>query len=513
MTDSRRSAEAYLRTDVIQRDVERRAARSGVVQLVGQVAQIGLMIISAAVLARLLTPSDFGLMGMAATLTMLATLIGDFGLPMAIVQRNELAARDVSDVFWYAQRLSAGLTLALLLLAPVLAWFFREPRVLSITAAMAVGGILSRAGAQHEGLLMRQMRFGALRTIEIAAMAVGTAVGIGLAWAGAGVWALVAQGLVMGASRTGMLWTACPWRPGRPTTAAGGGLRPLTAFAWQYTAARVLRYLGQHADRVVVGYASGAQWLGFYDTASRWSIHPVHLIQQPLLSVAVAGLSRLQHDAEAYRAATRKALLPVLSVILPALAFLALESEAVIAVLLGPKWDAAVPLFRVLCVGSIAGGLGRATQWLYLSRAETGQQMRWGFVSLPVMLVAVLVGGQWGPLGVALAFSIASWVLVGPEIGYCLRVSHVRWQDYAAGVTRPALATIAALLLLAAARPWLPDAASLVRLLLGVAIFTGGYVLAWLAPPGGPRRARDVLAMATSVMPAPPERVEADSTG
>jgi len=248
----------------------------------------------------------------------------------------------------------------------------------------------------------------------------------------------------------------------------------------------------------VVGYLFGARQLGFYDSAYRWSITTSQQIYTPLQNVAVSGLSRLQHDPHAFRNAARRGLLPVFSAIIPALVLLAIEARAVILLLLGPQWEPSVPLFRMLCIGAIANALAKTVNWLYLAEGRTRRQMRWGFVTLPVFAVAVLVGSRWGPLGVATGFAVANWLVAIPEILYCLRGSHLPAIDYAAAAGRPvAAATLAAAVVLATFG--VSDDLRIVRLALTSAVFLGVYAATWFLLPGGRGAANLILTLIRSI--------------
>jgi PST family polysaccharide transporter len=271
------------------------------VQLGAQGLQFLLLVASGAFLARLLTPRDFGIVGMATTLTAIATVVRDFGMPMATVQRAGLQDLDVSALFWLGLKLNVALTVALMLLGPAAAAFYDQPAVTEVVVFVALAGLLAGVGAQHEALLIRQMRFVSLRAIDLTALVTGMVVGVVLAASGAGYRALVAQTVVTAGVRTMALWRACRWRPTRGMTTDRDRLSSLASFGWYHTGAKLLRHLSQNADQITVGYLFGARQLGFYDSAYRWSLSVSQQIFTPLQSVAVSGLSRLQHDAQAGR--------------------------------------------------------------------------------------------------------------------------------------------------------------------------------------------------------------------
>jgi PST family polysaccharide transporter len=468
------------------------------VQLGAQGLQFLLLVASGAFLARLLTPRDFGIVGMATTLTAIATVVRDFGMPMATVQRAGLQDLDVSALFWLGLKLNVALTVALMLLGPAAAAFYDQPAVTEVVVFVALAGLLAGVGAQHEALLIRQMRFVSLRAIDLTALVTGMVVGVVLAASGAGYRALVAQTVVTAGVRTMALWRACRWRPTRGMTTDRDRLSSLASFGWYHTGAKLLRHLSQNADQITVGYLFGARQLGFYDSAYRWSLSVSQQIFTPLQSVAVSGLSRLQHDAQAFRAAARSGLLPVFSAIFPLLALLAFQARPVILILLGPQWEPSIPLFRILCIAAIGNVLAKAVNWLFLAEGRTKQQMRWGFVTLPVFVIAVIIGSRWGTIGVASGFAIANWVLAVPEILYGLRSSHLRLSDYAAPAARALAATAGAAAVLVAT-VGLPDSLDLVMLILTSAAFLVTYALIWIALPGGRGALRRVLAIARTL--------------
>lgn len=462
-----------------------------------QAIQLALTVASGVVLARLLRPTDFGIVGMAATLTSFATVVRDFGMPQATVQRNDLSSRDVTSLFWLSLRLNAVLALALLALSPLVARFYGEARIVEVVAVVAAAGLIGGLGSQHEALLIRQMRFVALRTADLSSIAAGMLGGVLLALSGAGYRALMLQIFIIAVVRTVVLWSLCRWRPGGWRTTKSDALASLASFGWYHTVAKVLRYFSQNADQIVVGYLFGARQLGYYDSAYRWSITTSQQIYTPLQNVAVSGLSRLQNDKWAFRNAVRHGLLPVFTAIISVLVLLALQARPVVLLLLGDQWEPSVPLFRLLCIAAIGNSMAKAVNWLYLAEGRTKQQMRWGFVSLPVFIIAVVVGSNWGPVGVAAGFAAANLLLVVPEVIYCLRTSLVSWRDYASTAIRPLVAAMvsAAIVLLIHG---VPTETSFLKLLVTSSEYFLLFVLTWLVIPGGGKAARQLMTLVRS---------------
>jgi PST family polysaccharide transporter len=449
-------------------------------------------------LARLLTPADFGRFAMVATLTLFVESFRGFGLAAALVQRrawDDAAARAVHRV---ALRLGAGTALLVAAAGPLLARVYGEPRLTALTAAAAVGVFLLAVPSVPEALLMRAMRFGPVAAAELAALVVGAVAAVALAAAGAGAWALVAQYVVAALVRAAMLWRAAGWRPAAVDAAAAragrAALAPTLAYGRHVTFFQMLTHVGRNTDRVLVGAFVGPTALGLYDAANRWSLYPFDQVYTPLTSVAVAALSRVADDADAFRRAARRVLLPPLALVLPALALLAVEARPAVRVLLGPQWDDAVPLFRVLCVAAGANAVLKLTRWLYLASGETRAQLRWGVAYAPLLALASAAGLPWGALGVAAGFAAGGWLLVVPGVWHCVRHTAVRAGDVLAVAAPPAAASAAAAAVLVAARGALLPAspAPLAELLAAVPLFAAAYAAAWAAFPGGREAAAGV---------------------
>ncbi len=470
-------------------DLAGRSARSGAVRLAAQGAQVALGVGVGMALARLLTPRDFGLVAMVTTLIAFVGSFRDFGLPLATVHQERVDDRQLSALFWLNLRWNLLIALSLAALAPGLAWFYGEPRLVAITLVMALGVFGIGLSVQHESLLTRRLRFGALTAIELGALVTGSAVGIGAALAGAGYWALVLQFLVNLLAKSAALWAIGSWRPSRPAGrdgAPGPDLRAILAYSRQTTAQRIIAHIGRNLDRVLVGAVGGPAALGLYDRSYQWSIFPTAQVHGPLLGVAVASLSRLRHDPARYRAHCRLALLLVFSLCLPATAFMFTEATAVILLLLGDQWLAAVPIFRLLCLAAFANCATVVTKWLYLSLGETGRQLRWSLIATPVPILAVALGARWGAYGVALGFTGATCLLAYPSVAYCLKTSPLGLRDFLGVLWRPAVAAIAAAGALALARTLLPIPGALVpALALKLALFGGVYLALWAGLPGG----------------------------
>lgn len=463
--------------------------RSGAVTLGGQAASVVLSVGSMMVLARLLSPADFGLLAMVFTLTVLLDTFKDLGLPVAVQHREALDEPAMNRVFWLHAGLSVAVLLLISLLAPALAWFYEEDRLVTLTPVVAVGVFFFSMSALHEALLKRQLRFTAQTILEIAATIAGVVVAIAAAAAGAGYWALALLFVVTALTKCLLAWYLCKWRPSRMTGAARRvTLVPFVSYGGYLAAGRFVDYLGRNLDRILVGHLAGAGPLGLYASALRWSEYPVRQLKSPLKKVAVPSLSRVQNEPERYRAMARSWMLPLFAGSLPVLTFLALESRAVVLVLLGDQWIDAVPLLQVLSIAGLAGQVRFVTRWVFYSQGRTRRQLAWSLISTPVLLLAVSLGSTRGAYGVAVAIAIGMWALAFPTLAYCARHSHMRAVDFWSVLWRPGLSSAAATAVLLWGGGALPEGGPvLVRLVMDVTIFGLAYAAVWLLLPGGRR--------------------------
>src|SRR5215471_881060 len=231
------------------KDLKEKTIRGGIARLGAQGANFLVRLGSLMVLARLLGPSEFGLVGMVTAFTGVLSLFRDFGLSAAAIQRAKVTDEQISTLFWI--NLLVGLLLTLLLagMAPVVAVFYHEPRLLAVTIALATGFLINGAGIQHGALLQREMRFTALSVINTVSIIVSAAIGIGGAKAGYGYWALVAMTVSAPLISTVGFWLTTGWVPGMPQRQAG--VRSMMRFGGTVTLNGLVLYIANNLEKVM----------------------------------------------------------------------------------------------------------------------------------------------------------------------------------------------------------------------------------------------------------------------
>lgn len=442
--------EKYFRTDHLRSNLARRSVRGGAVTLVAQVFRFVIAIGSTAILARLLMPQDFGLIGMAAAITGFISMFRDLGLSQATIQRDEVTHADVNALFWLNLAVSAGLALITVGLAPVLAWFYGEPRVLGVTMALGAGFLFGGAAVQHQALLDRQMRFTTRSLIDVASLAVGAIGGIAAALLGMGYWALVVQALVTGVVSAAGLWIFSPWRPGRPGWSPAA--RSMVGFGGHLTGFQVLNYVSRNIDNLLIGRVWGAVALGLYTRAYTLLMLPIRQVNAPLASVALPALGRLRKEPATYRAVYLRVLEKIALLTMPGVAYLIATSDWIIRLVLGPGWEGAAPIFTWLGIAALVQPVANTTGWLFVSQERGRDMLRWGLVGGAVTVAAIAGGLPWGAIGVAAAYGVTDLVLKTPLLfWYVGRSGPIRTIDFYRAMAVPALAagvTLGSILLL-----------------------------------------------------------------
>lgn len=476
------NSNGYITTDELDTQLQKRSLKSGLVTVAAQPIKLAVGIGSIAILARILTPADFGLLAMVAPLLTLVDSLANLGLETATVQQDKLDRQQASAIFWLSLKINTIVLGLMVFMAPVLARFYQQNELTNIIIALAVGVLSLCLTFQHKSLLKRQMHFETIAAIDVGSLIAGAICAIAAAWFGLGYWALVLQIVVMQLTQSVASWLACGWRPTKvKSQAIDPHLRAMVSYGAHLTGFRFITRIGMELDRILIGYFSGASALGFYTVAYQWAYFPFEQIYHPLFDVAVSSFSRTQHDLELYRAYCRRGLMPIFAISMPVLAFGFVVAGDLIFLLLGNQWLPAVPLVQVLAIAVFVGSMYRVTKWLYVSTGQTHRQLRWGLIHTPVMICAVAIGAMWGAYGVAVGYTVGICLLAYPAVVFCLKTSPLSTGDFFGVVWRPALASIIAALILYTTQFFLLSLdPSVLALLLKIAIFSISYLLLWL---------------------------------
>lgn len=425
---SNRSHE-YFDTEHLTNTLGSRTARGGLVTIVSHGLKFALSILATAILARLLTPQDYGLIGMVVVFTGFVAMFKDMGLSLATVQRAEITFEQISTLFWINVTISIAITLLMMLLAPLIGWFYGEPRLTMITIVTSLGFFFGGLAVQHEALLKRQMRFYALSVIAFLSMMIGYVVGIVLAWRGASYWALVFSQLALLASNAIGVWVTCRWRPGRPKR--NTGVRSMLSFGGNVTGYALINYVSKNCDNLIIGRAFGPQLLGLYTKAVQLLNLPTEQINEPIASVAIPALSRLADSPERYRQAYLRIIEKVLMVTMPAVILMLATADWLVLMILGPQWGDSARIFVFMGIAGLFAPVSLTGGWLLVSQGRVRDMLRWSLINAPISILSIIAGLPWGVVGVAASFSLGRVLVANPLLYWFVgRSGPVRMADF-----------------------------------------------------------------------------------
>lgn len=423
-------------------NLKEKTIRGGLARLVAQGANFALRLIALMVLARLLGPRDFGLVGMVTAFTGTLDLFRDFGLSTAAIQRRTVTDEQISNLFWVNLLVGALLGLLSVALAPAIAAFYHEPRLVAVTAVLGAGFLFNAAGVQHSALLQRQMRFTALSVIYTGSLLLGISIAIFGAVAGYGYWALVAMTVTVPLSATAGYWIAAGWVPQLPQRRVG--IRSMIHFGGAVTLNGLLSYLALNLDKVLLGRFWGASALGIYGRAYQLVNIPTGNLNTAAGEVAFSALSRLQDHPTRLRRYFLKGYSLVLAMTIPITTACMLFPKDVTFVILGPKWSASADILLLLAPTILVLAIVNPLGWLMTSVGLIGRSLKSGVMFAPLISAGYVLGLPYGPKGVALGFSASMVLCAIPLTAFCVRGTPVSFRDMMATSVRPVASAIPA---------------------------------------------------------------------
>jgi len=395
---------------------------------------------SVVVLARLLTPADFGIVTMVTTFNLLFRSFGLNGFTELIMQREELTDSLASNLFWINLGIGTILTLAFASSGPLLALFYHNSAVTQVAEGMSLTIGIGCLGYIHLGLLQRAMHFRTTAMINLVGLLFYVIVSIVMAMAGWHYWALVWGSVTYAAVTAAGAWLMCRWIPNGPGRAigTGSGLK----FATNVYSHFAFSYSTRNADNLLVGWRYGAQALGFYKKAYDLFVLAETQLLAPLSAVAVSTLSRVSRDRDQFQRYFLRAISVLALVGMGIGADFAIVGKDLIRFLLGPGWEEAGRIFALFGPGIGVMLLYNTHGWVHLSIGRPERWFRWGLMEFVCTASLFLLALHWGPSGIALAWTISYFLLMFPGFWYAGKpiglgigpVFAVIWKFFAASV-------------------------------------------------------------------------------
>ena len=392
------------------------------------------------VLARLLAPADFGLVAMAAVVLGFIDIFKDLGTGSALIRAKQVSDGLASSIFWFNVSFGVLATIVAITCAPLVAAFYKEPRVTPILIGMSVSFLLSALAIVHNCMMQRRMAFVTLAKIEIAAALVSYTVGIGAALLGQGVWSLVYQVVTNSALFMIMIWFASTWRPRFMFVWAE--LRGVMNYSLNLAGYNVFYYFAQNVDNFLIGRFLGTEALGLYDLAYRLMTFPMQAISAVFGKVMLPYYAKAQDDLARFREGFMRAAVAISFVTFPLMLGLLAVREPFVLALFGVKWTPVIGLLALFAPLAALRSVLTTTGSIFLAMGRSGLQLRWGVFSNLVVISGLAIGLQWGIMGVAAGFTIASLLLMYHNFAIPLRLIEMPVSQLVAGLRTTTLCSV-----------------------------------------------------------------------
>jgi PST family polysaccharide transporter len=434
--------ESILSVDHLKDGIGARTTRGGAIVMASQLIKMFVQLGATFVLARLLSPDDFGVVAIGYTVLAFLVLFTEIGLTTITIQAKKLTQNTASTLFYLNILITLMAVGVAALLSPLLVAIFHDERVPAIAIALTATSPISALGAQHNALLMRNMKWTAVQALNVGGLAAGSVVAVVGAWFfGIGYWALVVQALVTCVVVVAGAWILCPWRPSIVRSWEGVG--KVLKMSVNISGTMALHVLHRQIDNLLIGSRWGTVELGYYTRAYTLLMLPLNLVTGPLSTALIPALSRLQDDLVKWRRAYLDALTAVTIISGGIAAIMFGAADTLILIVLGSGWDRSAEIFSALVIAMFAATPLSTVNWVYISLGRTAPMVIWGLISTAVFVAAFIIGLPNGAPGVALAYGVAQLVVFIPGLWMATRNTNMTLGDTLMACGPILLATLA----------------------------------------------------------------------
>lgn len=478
-------------------DLTRKSVRGGAITIASQFFNALLQLASAVVLARLLSPEEFGLVAMVTAIITFANLFLELGLTTSTIQRANITPKQLSTVFWINVFAGIVLAVAVATASPLIAIIYGRDELLFIALILSINFVTSSLGSQPGALLTREMKFGRFAAATIIGSIANLGISVTLALQGYSYWSLVI-GSVIGVLTTSLLRVAlCGWWPGLPTK--DPEIVSMIRFGANIMAVNVANYFARNLDNILIGKYSGATDLGMYSRAYYLLMFPISNLRDPIIRVALPVLSKLQTDPTAFRAYYRRIAASLAFLSMPGTTFLFSFSTPIIHLTLGADWVGTIPLFKVLAIVAFIQPCASTTALVCMSLGLGQRFLRVGVAAALLTSVGFVIGIQWGALGIATSYAITTYSGLIPSVLWSLHRTPVHISDLARAVRNPAAASIVSGLIAWLLKPMTQGLQDWETLAIGLPLFSISYLSIYAMLPGGVRELKEIKLVLKSI--------------
>lgn len=376
--------------------------------IVGQVGQQGFSFIITIILARLLSPREFGLVAMIVVISGFIAIFAEMGLSAALVHKQDVRPEHLSSVFWL--NLGIGILLAFLFVAaaPWISAFYKEPILAPLAIFMASTFLFGSLTIVQKAMMVKMLDFRTLAITDVTAVVASGTVSILLALTGFGVWSLAIQSVLFYIVTAILVWRLSDWRPN--VLFRWAAIKDLGSFGMHFLGSSVLNYWVRNLDYLLIGKFLGNRQLGMYKNSYSVMLFPLNNVSRVLSRVMFPSLSLIQKDMLKVRNVYLRMTRFIALFTFPLMAGLFVVSEPFVLVVFGPKWSGMIPLLQVLSLTGLIQSVGTLTGNVYLSQGRADLQFRVGIFLHANAILGIIVGLRWGSLGVAVGYSVASLI-------------------------------------------------------------------------------------------------------
>ncbi|MFO7871840.1 MAG: lipopolysaccharide biosynthesis protein [Kiritimatiellia bacterium] len=461
----------------------------------GRMLQHIITLSTTVILARILSPNDFGLFGMAFLLIIFLNLWRGGGFTSAIIQHQDVNKDQISGVFWFNTIFSFLLAGIVIAVAPVISCLFREPKLQLMTTILSLGFLFNAFEMVPVTLLRKSLRFKSLMLIELGAVICGSVTGIIAGLAGFGAWALVFHYLAQRIASCILLFLVNPWTVSNIRHYKQ--IQSLVAFGLKLQLGSFITYFARNTDDWLIGRFAGAHSLGVYQMAYRLMLWPLAKISNVISEVMFPSLAHSKATGNRLKKAYLKTISCTAFVTFPIVLGSWVVAPDLIPVILGDKWENVVPLFLILCPVGLLQSIATTSGIVFLTLGRMDARLKLIIFNSSIVILSFIIGIRWGAIGIAFCYAIANVIIIPVHIHVTANLIQTTLPAFVRPLARTFLcaAGMAALVwceatLLANLLP--PVARVSIYILSGVAVY---ILLVLLFQPEG---YRDIRAIAVS---------------